>query len=225
VSETPLSSPLNGPALTEETFDLDEWLSTGTLARRAVPIYNDPALVAEYDVLAQQLTEAQGAVESQDATMGDAGAMAEIYQRMAELHARWQASKATWTVRAVDETELKAITDAHPDPEIPAFMLTPKKPGAVWNEEQLAAGAKYREEREAALTERNIAMIALAVVEVRTPRGVVRSVSVDQIRKLRARPHGKVQTQRLIDAIASATSGEVEVPRPTSPGRSDSDRG
>jgi hypothetical protein len=218
-------NPTTDATLTEDDFDLDEWLSTGTLAKRAVEIYNDPALVAEFDILSQRLTAAQAANPSGAEETMAGGPVSDIIEEMHRLHARWEASKATWTVRALTEDEVRAIVDAHPDPVIPEIIRTPKKPGEVWSDEQLAAGAAHLEAREAVMTERNLAMIALAVTEVRTPKGVRRSVTIEQVRKLRSRPHGKAQATRLVQAVESATSGEVEVPRPTSPGRSDSDRG
>jgi hypothetical protein len=225
VIDTPLTSPENGLALAEDDFDLDEWLSTGTLAKRAVEIYNDPALVAEYDILSQRLAAAQAADPAGAEETMAGGPTTDILYAMAELHAKWEASKATWTVRALTEDEIRAIVDAHPDPVIPEIIRAAKKPGEVWNDEQIAAGAAHLEAREAVMTERNIAMIALAVTEVRTAKGARRSVTVEQVRRLRARPHGKAQTNRLVQAVESATSGEVEVPRPTLPGRSASDRG
>jgi len=209
----------------EGDFDLDDWLSTGTLARRAVPIYNDPSLAAEFDVLAQRLSELEAMNKGDESSVGESAEITEVYEQMAAVHERWEASKATWTVRALTEDEVKAIADAHPDPEIPDIIRAERQPGTVWDDVQRAAGKAYVEAREAAVTERNLAMIALAVVDVATPRGTASSVSVEQIRKLRARPHGKQQVTRLVEAVSSATTGEIEIPRPTLPGRSDSDRG
>lgn len=216
MTETPIS---------EAVFDLDEWLSSGTLAKRAVEIYNDPALVAEYDILSQRLAAAQAADPAGAEETMAGGPVAEIIEAMQRLHERWEASKATWTVRALTEDEVKAIVDSHPDPEIPEIIRGKKAVGEVWTDEQRAAGAAHLDAREAVMTERNLAMIALAVTEVRTPRGVAAGVTLEQVRRLRARPHGKTQTIRLVEAVESATAGEVEVPRPTSPGRYDSARG
>lgn len=222
MTETP-----NDAVLSEDDFDLDEWLSTGTLARRAVEIFNDPALAAEYDVLAIRLAEAQSAEpQDEEASVGGGGAVEDILTEMRALHEKWQASKATWTVRALTEDEVAGLTEQHPDPEIPAILAGDKpEPGTPEHEARLAEGQRYLAEREKASTERYLAMIALAVVEVATPRGTAKNVTLEQVRRLRTRPHGKAQTQRLIDAIVSATNGDVDVPRPTSPGRSGSDRG
>ncbi len=212
--------------LAEEDFDLDEWLSTGTLARRAVPIYNDPALVAEFDMLQQRLTDAASRVVVGDASMGDSAEVNELYEQMQALHARWEASKATWTVRALTEDEVDEITAAHPDPDVPNILGGDKPAvGTPEHDARLAAGQEYLAAREKVVTARNLAMIARAVVEIRTSKGVRRSVTIEQLRRLRARPHGKSQTQRLLDAVASATTGDVDIPRPTLPGRSGSDRG
>lgn len=218
-------NPTPNAALDQDAFDLDEWLSTGTLARRAVPIYNDPALVAKHDILVQKLADAQATASDEEASIGQGSAIADLHEQMVALHQRWEDSKATWTVRALTEDEVREAAEQHPDPQIPAILGLPKPAGGTWSEEQLAAGRDHQEAREKAQTARSLAMIARAVVEVRTTRGATTHVTVEQIHRLRARPHGKTQTQRLLDAVLSATSGEVEVPRPTLPGRSDSDRG
>lgn len=209
----------------EGDFDLDEWLSTGTLARRAVPIYNDPSLAAEFDVLAQRLSELEAMTKGDESSVGESAEITEVYEQMTAVHERWEASKATWTVRALTEDEVKAIAEEHPDPEPPEILRAKRESGQVWSDEQRAEGQAFLAAREEALTERNLAMIALAVVEVATSRGSANSVTVEQVRKLRGRPHGKQQVQRLIEAVTSATTGDIEIPRPTLPGRFDSDRG
>lgn len=222
MSETPITAD---EILADDAFD--EWLSTGTLARRAVEIYNNPDLAAEYDVLAMRLAEAQAAApQDAEASIGDNDPVAAVLAEMEALHEKWQASKAVWIERAVEEHESKAIVDEVPEPPIPALLSGDKpEPGSPEHEARLAAGQAYLAERERVITERNLRLIALATVEVRTARGVVKRVTVEQVRRLRGRPHGKQQTQRLIEAIESATSGDVEVPRPTLPGRSSGDRG
>lgn len=209
----------------EDDFNLDEWLSTGTLARRAVPIYNDPSLAAEFDVLAQRLSELEAMTKGEESSVGESAEITEVYEQMVAVHERWEASKATWTVRALTEDEVKAITDEHPDPEVPEVLRAKRQPGTVWDDVQRAEGQAFIAAREEAITERNLAMIALAVVEVATSRGSTSTVTVEQVRRLQGRPHGKQQVTRLIEAVTSATTGDIEIPRPTLPGRSDSDRG
>lgn len=209
----------------EGDFDLDEWLSSGTLARRSVPIYNDPSLAAEFDVLSQRMSELEAMTKGDESSVGESAEITEVHEQMTAVYERWEASKATWTVRALTEDEIKATTEEHPDPEIPEIIRAKRESGQVWSDEQRAEGQAYLAAREEVMTERNLALIALAVVEVSAPKGRRTSVTVDQVRTLRARPHGKQQVQRLIEAVNSATSGDIEIPRPTLPGRSDSDRG
>lgn len=209
----------------EDDFDLDAWLSAGTLARRAVQIFNAPHLAAEYDILAARLAEAETAASSEDITIGTMTAVQAIHAEMAELADRWEASKATWTVRALTEDEIRAIYEEHPDPEVPELIRKKRAPGEVWDDEQRAAADAFVAARDECVNDRNLAMIAAAVVEVAAGGRTRHSVTVDQVRKLRARPHGKEQAQRLLAAVESATTGEVEVPRPTSPGRSETARG
>lgn len=208
----------------EDDFDLDAWLSAGTLARRAVQIFNAPHLAAEYDILATRLAEAEATTADEDATVGTKTAVHSIHAEMSALADRWEASKAFWTVRALTEDEIRAIYEQHPDPDVPELIRKKRAPGEVWDDEQRAAADAFVTARDENVNERNMAMIACAVVEVSCGGRTRRSVTVDQVRKLRARPHGKEQTQRLLSAIESATTGEVEVPRPMLPGRSETAR-
>jgi len=223
--EHTVTDPTSNTSVAEVEFDLDEWLSTGTLARRSVEIYNDPSLAAEFDELDRRLKAVQVDDADPEATMGTPSEATEILAAMDELHERWEASKATWVVRALTEDEVKAIIDEHPDPEIPPLLAEKREEGAAVSEERLEAGRVYMAAREAVVTERNLAMIARAVVEVRVRAGVARGVTLEQVRRLRERPHGKLQATRLLEAVESATSGEVDVPRPTWPGRSEAARG
>lgn len=205
------------------TFDLDAWIVAGTTARRAVPIYNDPALAAEYDVLAQQLAEADAqTAHAPEQSVTDTATTAAILAAMEDLRARWEASKATWVVRALDEDEVAEITKAHPEPPVPQILGGPApKPGTAAHRSRIAAGEKYLAKRAPIVTARNLAMIARAVVEVRTPAGSVDHVTLEQVRALHERPHGDRQTTRLIEAVLSATSGDVDVPKPPRPGERD----
>lgn len=215
------------PSVTADVFDLDEWLSTGTLARRSIEMFNNPDLAAEYDVLAIRLEDARqraGDAPEGEGTLGDESEVNAILAEMEELYARWQASKAVWTVRALLEQEIEAIGDEIPEPAVPDIIANPTPeattPDTAEYAAHQAAGRAWRAAHEAVIDERSIAMLALAVVEVRAAQGVVTSVTRDQIRALRGRPHGKAQATRLLNAVSSATTGEVDVPRPTSPGRS-----
>lgn len=194
------------------TFDIMDWIARGTAARRSVVIYNDPALVAEYERLERALVSAEAA--GGDEVMGAVPPAARIEAEMADLHRRWEASKAVWTVQALSDETLREIAAAHPMPDRPA------DPPADADDETKAAHAAalkaWQPEWSAASDERNFAMIAAAVVSVETPQGTATSVPVEAIRALRRRPHGAVQTERLIQAVRQATAGDSEIPAPKS---------
>lgn len=204
-------------------FDLLDWIESGTVARRTVTIYNDPALASEYEALAARLAEAEAA-ESDDTerTMDEAPESVAILAQIEALWERWQASKSTWTVRALSGDEARAIVDRHPVPDAPAKPLDTAP--AAEKAAHAAAVKAWLRESDRVSAERNLEFIATAVVEVTTNRGTVHHVNVDTLRRMRSRPHGHHRIEQLVTAVNEATQGDVEIPRPTSPGNSGSDR-
>lgn len=198
------------------TFDLLDWIERGTAARRTVVIYNDPALVAEYEELERQLRTAE--TGSGEHGLGESSPVQHIEAQMAALWERWEASKATWTVQALADDTIREIAAAHPLPD------DPSAPADDADAETVAAYEAAIAARRAASDERNFAMIAAAVVSVETQRGTVTAVPVEAIRALRRRPHGAVQTEMLLRAVRAATAGDVEIPAPKSVRPSETDQ-
>lgn len=217
-----------GPALEEADFDLMDWIETGTIARRTVVVHNDPAAADRFLELEKRLAELGFDDEDDlaDAPLGSPSVSSEvdaIRREHAELYARWEASRATWTVRAVSEEEVEAIVAAIPAPKMPVPPL--EKAGRAAHEAYYQKVAEYTEAKKKFDDEVNLAIIARAVEKVETAQGTARGVTVDQLRKLKARPHGAQWIDRLRDAVSAATEGDVDVPRPTSPGASTSTPG
>lgn len=216
--------------VTEESFSLDDWIESGTVARRQVVIHNNPALVEEFEALEARLTalgdapdadpEADGPLSASDPHEAE---RAEIHAALENVYERWESSKATWTVRALSHEDVEATFDAVPVPKRPVPPL--EKAGQKAQEKFAAEVSTYQAKVNKADVERRLHMIAASVVGVETAQGSVDSVTVDQVRALRDRPHGTKWVDKLYEAMSAATEGDVEVPRPTSPGRSTSDLG
>lgn len=202
-----------------ETFDILDWIQRGTAARRTVVIYNDPALVAEYERLERAMKAAESATGEE--SLGDAPSTARIEAEMVDLHRRWEASKAVWTVQALADETLREIAATHPLPDPPPPL--PEDASADVEAAHKAAVEEWSRARLAVGDERNFAMIAAAVVSVETPVGTATSVPVEAVRAMRRRPHGAVQTETLIQAVRQATAGDVDIPAPKSARPSETD--
>lgn len=227
MSETP-ETPAG---LTEDAFDLLGWIESGTVARRQVVIHNNPRLAEEFAAIEARLAElgytddetGDGAVG--DEPLGGSAEDAEIEQLLAAregVEARWEAARSTWTVRAVSQEEVEASFDEVPPPKSP---LRPKNLDAAPDRIRAAfveASASHHRANAKANEDRQIVLIATALVSIETARGTATSVSVDALRALRSKPHGKQWIDKLYAAVDAATSEDPEVPRPTSSGRSTS---
>lgn len=227
MSETP-ETPAG---LTEHAFDLLDWIESGTVARRQVVIHNNPRVAEEFATIEARLAELghtddeTGDGTVRDEPLGGSVEDAEIEQLLAareDVEARWEAARSTWTVRAVSQEEVEASFDEVPPPKPPLrpknFDAAPDKIRAAFVE----ASAKHQRANAKANEDRQIVLIATALVSIETARGTATSVSVDALRALRSKPHGKQWIDKLYAAVDAATSEDPEVPRPTSSGRSTS---
>lgn len=214
--------------LQEADFDLMAWIETGTIARRTVVIHNDPAAADRFLELEKRLAEL-GVDEGDEiadtplASTGVDAELEEIRREHAELYKRWEASRATWTVRAVSEEEVEAIVAASAAPKMPVPPL--EKAGRAAQEAYYEKVAEYTEAKKKWDDAVDLAVIARAVESVETAQGTAKGVTVEQLRSLKSRPHGSHWLKQLRDAVNAATEGDVDVPRPTSPGASTSTPG
>ena len=218
-----MSSTDDTAGVTEDTFDLMDWIESGTVARRQVVIHNNPALADEFTALEDQLAEAEKTTKdaSGDAPMSQDDPRDAIRAQMEALWERWEASKATWTVRALSQDDVEATYEPEtgiPAPKAP--IAPPEKAGDRARERFMEQVKAFTIAKTDADRDRRLYLIAAAVVSVETTRGVATSVTVPQLKALRARPHGQQWVDKIYAAVEAATQGDVEIPRPTSPGRS-----
>jgi hypothetical protein len=229
--------------ITPDAFDLMAWIESGTVATRQVVIHNNPAMLAEAEALEAEYTAADKAAADTggDAPMAAVDPRRDIDRRMKAWQKRWDGSRSTWTVRALAFDDIEATFDADkggvPTPKRPT--PPPAQAGAKAQEkfgERVTAWARAVTEAD---RERTLHIIAAAVTAIESPKGRLERepghdpiVTVEALRALRDRPHGeqwvgvipstqgKATTGRLAQAVMEATEGDVEVPRPTLPGRS-----
>lgn len=197
----------------EPEITLDDWIDTGTVARRTVTIYNDRALAAEYEALEAQLKDVQD--EAEERSLDDEDPASEIMARMEELYTRWEASKAVWTVRALSRDEASEIVDRIPVPDGPGKLADTAT--AAEKSAHNAALKSWLRQSQRAQDERNLEFISTAIISVETAKGTARHASVDTLRRMRSRPHGAHDIERLVAAVNEATQGEVEISRPILP--------
>lgn len=209
-----------------DTFDLIDWINRGTVGERDVVIYNDPSLVAEYERLEARHAELlRDADDDPEATLADEHPAAAIEREMVELYERFEASKMTWTIRALTDAEVRAIHERLPLPDGPREPREPKgspKASQAWAEYRRALAA-YKADLERHLErvaevqdDRNLHTIAAATMRVTTTAGTVDGVTYEQVRALREGPYGKVRVERLINAISDLTTKEAVIPAPKS---------
>jgi hypothetical protein len=201
--------------MTDQTLDLLDWVESGTIARREVIIYNDLALVAEADAAEEALRVALSAAsEDAERSMGEPDDVAAARERLDDIYARWEASKAVWTVRALDDDEIRVICEELPAPERPASPAPDASP--EWHHAHQDALRMWVKESQDVTDERNLRYVSKAVVSVVTAKGTATEASVGVLRTMRARAHGKMRLALLIKATEEATTGDVSV----SPGES-----
>jgi hypothetical protein len=225
-----VSEAKDATGVTENTFDLMEFIETGTVARREVVIYTDHEAAAKCADLQKRIDELTDDDDRDRAPKdgplsGDGGGdeLAALEAEAEQWLERLQASRMVWTVRALSQTEVEKSFDVVPVPKMPAPPPdnAPDKLRDRWMERV----AKYHQDDEKAKQERTLVLIATALQSVETPKGIVGSVDVDTLRALRDKPHGKSWIDKLYTAVNEASSEDVAPPVPTSPGRSTSTRG
>lgn len=213
-------------------FDLNDWIETGTVARREVKIHNRPdlyerfvAIEAELEALGYQDPEdvadaepdAQGD-EALDAGGDDDAHVYELLEERAEIFQLWDESLAIWTVQAISQEQVDEAIAAVDSPKqpLPPKQGAPQRLQAEYQTKLL----EYGNALEKVKRERRLYMISAAVISVETSRGTATGATVDQLRALQGRPHGQQWLDKLYNALTDATQDDVEIPRPTSPGPS-----
>jgi hypothetical protein len=206
-----------------ENFDadaFDEWMSSGTARRGEVVLYGNLPLVDEYLEVQAEL-EALGD-KSAPVTINQRDPRGALQERLADIEARLEESRSVWQVRALGTEEMVEIDNRYPVPVVPSAVGL-KQSDAEWEVYERRFQA-FRIKHEACELERKLAYVHHGVTKVVTAKGERPGVTVDQLRKMHDAPGGRLRLQMLRDAVVNASTKQVSVPRPTSPGESGSDR-
>lgn len=208
--------------ITENTFDLLEFVKRGTSARREVEIYTDHEAAAECQRIGELIESADDADDDADGPLGSATTVERLTEEVTPWLERLKASRMTWTVRALSAEEIDQAFEEMPPPKMP---VPPKENAPRPLQEAFTDRVVGYNKHKAKIDgERRLLLISYAVEGISTAAGTQDSVSADDLRALRAQPHGQGWIDRLWTAVDEASSEEVEPPVPTSPGRSTSSR-
>lgn len=194
----------------------DQWLETGTVAQRSVPIYGRPDLFAKYEDLARRRA-VEAEIEDEEKSLGDS-TLADLDEEIASLYHQWQASKTVWYIRALQPDEIEEIREEVNFPEEP-------KPGKDENEVAPEVRREYEREAEAANTRANQIFVSRALVKVENNAGdvVQTKISPERVGVMRKKL-GDQQILRLQAAAMVAATQEASIPVPFSQNSSKSGR-
>lgn len=200
------------PVTVGEDDWFDQWLETGTVAQRSVPVYGRPDLFARYEDLARQLEVAEQVEQAGEKSLADSKAT-DILDQMEALYEQWQASKSVWFIRALRQDEIDAVRD---ECAFPADL-----PEKATDEEKRAHERQSNE----AQTRANLLLVSRALVKVENPAGetVREHITPEQVGRLREKL-GDTQVLRLVGAAMVAATQETTIPVPFSRRNSKSDR-
>jgi hypothetical protein len=98
--------------VTPQDFDLDAWLEGADRPERAVTVYRNAGLIAEMDILEQQITNADEDDVDGPSMGGGAGKLRAQYAKLAQ---QFQASALTVRVHSLTKDEQVKINEDNPD--------------------------------------------------------------------------------------------------------------
>lgn len=194
----------------------DQWLETGTVAQRSVPIYGRPDLFAKYEDL-ERRRQIAAEVDQEERSLGDSS-LADIDEEINALYKQWQESKTVWYIRALQPDEIDAARDEVNFPEEP-------KPADGEKEITAEVRREYEREAEAANTRANQILVSRSLVKIENNDGrvVQERITPEQVAVMRSKL-GDQQILRLVAAAMVAATQETSIPVPFSRGSSKSDR-
>lgn len=222
----------------------DDWIGGATVSKRSVPIYAKPGLYAEWEQIERDIEIAE-AEEAGGAELGGSES-SKLKKRREEIYYEWMDSKSDWIVRALDEDDLKEITDELEAEGVvePAALKEPVEPKALLakhsdqqgkahtlatNEYETAKAeydAKLPDHQKAVTAyadELNLRIISVAVDRINFAAGRTQdSITVAQLRGLKKRL-GERQLLKLIEASQLAMFQEPEIHAPFSRDSSEDD--
>lgn len=196
----------------------DAWLESGTTRRVTVTLYNDPTL--EQDITDLENRRAEIEDRGNERMLDEKSPLAELERAEEALLARLEASKSTFTVKALLDTDFDAAAEAFPEPEAPQMLpkAAPAKAKEKWaRDRDIYVRAAAEAERE-----RRLMLIAKAVERVETTRGAAPGVTAEQLRRMLTggkdqaewAAYGTYRLGVLWKAVQEARRGDVKVPAP-----------
>lgn len=208
------STPEPGPVEVDFDDAFGDWLKGAGVAQQSVAIHSKPHLMGQFQELERRAKLEQG-IAAQDASQADEADMSPALKAEYEaLYAEWMASKSTWYVRALSDKD-RALINA-PTPHFDPL------PDDATDDDKKARRAAV----EKAQTDLNLRTIAVATVRiVFGDERVVHMPPVESLEGLLAaaeklRPMitqvGERAGLDLMEAVATATQGEADIPAPKS---------
>lgn len=193
---------------TTPELDFDSWLDTGTVAQVDVELHNDKAALIRYREAAELLRDyrAMTAKSGGEQSVADLGEDLDLQAAADEAWAAVEASTETWTLRALSEDEIKAISAAHPAPTMPRQIPdnAPAKSRTEHANKMRAWTEDAMRVREAAQAEQ----IATAFVSMSTTAGTLTSITPAQILAMKAKPGRLPDFVKLSGAVTDATTND-----------------
>lgn len=192
-----------------------EWLESGTIKRREVPLYADAAIMDEMVALDARIQQVEAQEkrdrENGDRTFADKSMLEELQAEAEALWERYEASKSVWHVRATTPAERDEAFEMFPEEDAPVL------PRGSVSEAAKRAWEKARDEwKVRALksnNERKLLLLSKAVEKVEIGGNTITSVSVDDLRAMRGGAYGTERIDMLWRAVDEASKqGEAPVP-------------
>lgn len=221
---------------------IEDWIDEGVSFLQAkVTIYRNPAIYAQYQPVLDQIRalekelapkkvrqkadasldeESLGGAPSEP-SLGDDELTFEMRQRLEELYSEaerlWEEYSKdveVWTLRRIDEQEVK---DIQKEMDLPLPSAPAKIKGGASPSAQKAYAKKFEkfiEEMKEYTEELNIRCLAVAVLGVTVKGEEKPSPSLDGLRRLKARPGGVTHFRELVSALESLTTEGVNIMAP-----------
>ncbi|MCL1801920.1 MAG: hypothetical protein FWG25_11270 [Promicromonosporaceae bacterium] len=197
-------------------FDFFAFLDSGTVATREVHLFVDHEAAQRHVEIQHRIAE----LEDEESPVDELANLTIAESANPELDAlraeailveeRLDVSRMVWKVQALSAERIQQIEDGLPDPKTPA---PPKdNAGEKAREAWVARMVEHSKKVADVKMERSFAFIAAAVKSITTADGVKTSIAVDELRALRARPHGQQWLNKLSKAALAATDADVEPP-------------
>lgn len=99
--------------VTPQDFDFDAWLEGAERPERAVTVYQKAGLIADMDLLAERILNAEADEEVDGPSMG--GGVASLRGEYAKLAQQFHDSGVQFRIRGMDDYEKREIRVANPD--------------------------------------------------------------------------------------------------------------